>query len=118
MSDAYECQTSSFLAVARHSALFWTNTHEEHWPGGAGGSLCIIIRLLGKCSTKVGPYQTSFNLKRIIKGVPHNNPDRVRSAHLWNITPVAETKGAKVEQNTRLERSSLPPFTKYIGALN
>ena len=51
-------------------------------------------------------------------GGPHNNPKHVRSAHLWNITLVAETKATKVEQNTRLERPSLPPFTKYIGALN
>ena len=32
------------------------------------------IIMLGKCSTNVGPCQTSFNLKRIIKGVPITTP--------------------------------------------
>ena len=32
------------------------------------------IIMLGKYSTNVGPCQTSFNLKRIIKGVPITTP--------------------------------------------
>ena len=24
----------NYSGVAPHSALVWTNTHEEHWPGG------------------------------------------------------------------------------------
>ena len=66
--------------VAPQVALFWTNTHEEHWPGGwfiihgVAMPYAIFIKLFRKCSTKVGPCQTIFILKQMVKGVPITTP--------------------------------------------
>ena len=81
---SYECQTSSFLAVAPQADRLGPTPSALDPP-----VLCRItprvaltpyafqfikIIMLGKYRTNVGPCQTSFNLKRIIKGVPITTP--------------------------------------------
>ena len=54
--------------------------------------------------------------KENCQGVPIT-PNRVRNAKSRNITPVWQKLGRKEWNKTPGIRPSLPPFTKYIGAL-
>lgn len=114
--------------LAPHSSLFWTNTQEEHWPcfwlkilgliTHYAGLLVIMQMLYQSCALQEKSYP-----KKNIKGVPIN-PNRLSSAHLWNITHRYTSSEGRQRWNithrytSSKGRPSLPPFTKYICALN
>ena len=56
-------------------------------------------------------------IKANYQGVPIITQPRKERKILEHNTDMTETRAARVEQNTRRERPSLSPFTKYIDAL-
>ena len=73
----------------------WTNTHNEHWPGGDNNIKMTLESAtpkgkgLGEANgkTKVGPCWRSFIQSELSRG-SHKSPDRIRNAKSGNITPV------------------------------
>jgi hypothetical protein len=78
---------------APQGALFWTNTHEEHWPGllinyprgpeSPYASLVVIRQMVKPMLDLAGRVLFKANCQ----GGPIN-PDRVRNTKSRNITPV------------------------------
>ena len=65
---------------------------------------------VGKCKTKVGPCWRSFIQSELSRGSHNTQPRKERKMKEHN-TGMMETKGARVEQNTRHKDE---PSTLYL----